>query len=180
MKGLLGMEALLRTIGRSALVGTLAGLLATQAVASPAPTAAPQPAAQPETTSVSANAPAIETAAAATANLPLASYDSGKADVNALPDAPNIATQSASSSMPAEMKAMMDDAAQSAQNAQPAATEQKHSIHPGWLLLAGFGGLVAAIGSVGLTGSKDKGLAVGFLASGLAMTGGGIYLTFRK
>ena len=97
-----------------------------------------------------------------------------------LPDAPAATSESASLNVPVDLKGMMDDSAQAAQNLQPTTTEQKQKIHPGWLALSVVGIGAALIGGVGLTGTKNKGLAAGFLASGAALTAGGFYFTFRK
>lgn len=96
-----------------------------------------------------------------------------------LPDAPAATSESASLNVPVDLKGMMDDSAQ-AQNLQLTTTQQKQKIHPGWLALSVVGIGAALIGGVGLTGTKNKGLAAGLLASGAALTAGGFYLTFRK
>ena len=158
----------LGAMGRCAMVGTLIGLMTTQAFAAGVPVA------QPETTSITNNESAI--AANATANLPLVA-----ADVTALPDAPNAPEEQASVTKPLDIRAVMDDAAQNTQNLRPAATQQKpHQAHPAWLVLSAIGALGVWIGAEGLTrGTKDHGLAAGFLGAGAGLTGLGLYLTFK-
>ena len=159
----------LGAMGRCAMVGTLIGLMATQAFAAGVPVAAP------ETTSITNNESAI--AANTTANLPLAA-----ADATALPDAPSAPEEQASVTKPLDVRAVMDDAAQNTQNLQPAATQQKpHQAHPGWLVVSAIGALGVWMGAEGLAnGNKRSGTVAGaFLGVGAGLTGLGLYLTFK-
>ena len=173
----------LRTFGRCAMMGTLIGLMTTQAFAASAPALTPQPAASPETSSLTSNVStqAIDTTPAA--NLPLAATDYSTVDANALPDAPNAPREQASVTKPLDIKAMMGDAAQNTQNLQPATTtQQKHQVQPAWLVLTAIGGLGVGFGALVL--AKGHGSAVGpvgggFLAAGAGLAGLGLYLTFK-
>jgi hypothetical protein len=161
--------AQLGAMGRCAMVGTLIGLMTTQAFAAGVPAAAP------ETTSITNNESAI--AANATANLPLAA-----ADATALPAAPSAPEEQASVTKPLDIRAVMDDAAQNTQNLQPAATQQKqHQAHPGWLVLSAIGAIGVWMGAEGLAnGSKRSTPVAGaFLGVGAGLTGLGLYLTFK-
>ncbi|HVN93017.1 MAG TPA: hypothetical protein VMT38_04950 [Terracidiphilus sp.] len=175
----------LGVIGRGALVGVLVGMLASQAIAEGAVTTQQAPA-KPETASVPSGPQTEQTRLATTANLPLASQDSTNGDSAALPDAPGApptaTTESSSLNMPVDLKAMLDDAKQNAQNVQSAPAQTKHPIHGGWLVLAGVGGLWMGIGLWGLSVSDSKKgpIAGVFVVPGAAMLGGGLYLTFRK
>jgi hypothetical protein len=181
MKALHAMEAQLRTMGRCALVGALAGLLATQAVAATAPTATPQSSAKPETTSV----PGAALTNTTTTNLPLTSYDSAQADSSGLPEAPNAATESASVTMPASLKAMMDDPAQSSQALTSTPSTQQNKVKPGWLALGIVGAGAMAMGayiySIKTNATGEK-MALGtiFMAPGAAAAGLGFYFAFHQ
>jgi hypothetical protein len=162
----------------------MVGMLATQAVAEGAATVNRQSSAKPETESVPSGAQTEQISLATTANLPLVTEDSANADLAALPDAPatpDTATESASVNMPLDLRAAMQNATQNTQSGQttPSQTKPKHPIHPGWLAVSAVGVLLAYVGGVGLGGSKNKGLAAGCLVTGVALAGGGIYLTFR-
>ena len=185
------LRAQLHAIGRCAFVGALAGMLATQAVAASPAAARPQASPMPETSTIPSDSLTLAVNPVTTANLPLSAQyavlqDNAIANPNALPDAPAVApapatSESASLNMPAGIKAMMADASQAANNVQPASTEPKHQIHPGWLALAAVGALGTALGARGLTKNN---VAVGhdigiLLVPGIAMLGGGLYLTFR-
>lgn len=190
MKRLQAVGARLRAIGRCALVGMLVGMLATQAVAEGAATVSPQTPAKPETTSVPSGTPE-QINLATTANLPLTSQDNSGAEVNALPDAPTTApagtSDSASLTMPPELKAMMDDAKQNSQNLQSAPATKSHGLQrPGMLIMGIVGIPLAFIGGsiLAIQGTKNEGLKVGvglgFLVPGAAMSGFGFYLAFHK
>jgi hypothetical protein len=168
----------LRTVGRCAMMGTLIGLMTTQAFAAGAPAVTSDPAAAPETVPVANNASMQAIDTTPTANLPLVVTDNST-DATALPQAPNAPEEEASVTKPLDLRAMMDDAAQNTQNLQPAAVQQKHQVHPGWLALTVVGAFGMFIGAKGLTGTKDKGLAAGFLGGGAGLAGLGLYLTFK-
>jgi hypothetical protein len=174
--------AQLAAIGRCALVGILAGTLATQAVAEGAATVSQQSPANAETANLSNGTQTEKTNPSTAANRPL--EPQANTEPNALPDAPAASagsSDSASMNMPLDMRGLMQDAAQSTASGQStqAPTKPKHQIHPGWLAVSAVGVLFAAIGAVGLGGTRNQGLAVGFVVGGVALTGGGIYLTFR-
>lgn len=111
-----------------------------------------------------------------------------------LPDAPAAAapqSESASLSMPPEMKAMMDDASQAAQSLQstPSTTNHKLVQRPGMLVLgiAGVPLIVLGtmifslnVGSSGKANGLRNGLGTAFLAPGAAMAGFGFYFAFHK
>jgi hypothetical protein len=189
MTQLQAVGAWLGAIGRCALVGMLVGMLATQAVAEGAATVSPQTPAKPETTSVPSGTPEQINLATA-ANLSLRSQDNSDADLNPLPDAPTMApagsSDSASLSMPPELKAMMDDAAKNSQNLQPASAAKPHGIQrPGMLVMGIIGVPLIGFGTYVMTRSvsKDAGLknAFGaiFLVPGAAMSGFGFYFAFK-
>ncbi len=181
--------AQLGAIGRCALVGVLVGMLATQAVAEGAATVSQQSPAKPETTSVPSGSQTEQLSLATTTNLPLAAQDGTTADVNALPDAPTVpagTSDSASLNMPPELKAMMDDAQQNAQNLQSAPATKPHGIQrPGMLVMGIIGIPLLGFGTYVMTRSvsKDAGLknAFGaiFLVPGAAMSGFGFYFAFK-
>jgi hypothetical protein len=154
-------------------------MLATQAVAEGAAAVNPQSPAKPETTSLPSGSQTDQISLATTANLPLGAEASP--ETSALPEAPEGTLESASVNMPIDLRAAMQDATQNTQNSPstPAPAKPKHQIHPGWLAVSGVGVLFALIGGIGLTGEKNKGLAVGFLVGGVALAGGGFYLTFK-
>jgi hypothetical protein len=170
--------AQLGAMGRCAMAGTLIGLMTTQAFATGVPVAAP------ETTSITNNDSAI--AANATVNLPLIATETTTTDASVLPDAPTVPVDAASVKMPAEMKAMMDDAAQQSQAMTAPATTQKHYFNAGWFALGIVGVGAAAIGAgiYGVAGTKDQGLKIGvgtaFFAPGVLAAGFGFYNAFHK
>jgi len=176
--------AQLRAIGRCAVVGMLVGMLATQAVAEGAAAASPQTPAKPETTSAPSNSLTQTINPVPTANLPLVSQDSASADLNALPEAPTAppaTTDSASLTMPPELKAMMDDASQSSQNLQPAATTKPHGVQrPGMLTMGIIGIPLAALGAYAYARApRNKPYATILFAPGAAMMGFGFYYAFK-
>ena len=171
----------LRTLGRCAMMGTLIGLMTTQAFAASAPAVASEPAAAPETTAVANNNSTPAIATTPIENLQLTVEEPSTTSDAAVPDAPNTPQEQASVSKPIDIKAIMGDAAQSAQNLQPTTTtQQKHQVHPAWLVLTAVGALGAVIGGEGLAaGSRGKGIAGAFLGVGAGLAGLGIYLTFK-
>ena len=179
MKHLDEMGAQLNKIGRCALVGMLSGMLVGQAVAQGAPVATPQAPVQ-QTTSASASN--VQTPAANP--VPSASVATSQASV--LPDAPAAPTESASASMPADMKAMFDDASQ--QNLVPAQSTTKKGVQRPGMLVMGIAGVpLIILGAMILSlnvgpkeaGARD-GLGAAFLAPGAAMSGLGFYFAFHK
>ena len=73
----------------------------------------------------------------------------------------------------------MDDAAQNEQNVQPAATQQKHQIHPGWFALTAVSDLGMALGAWGVSrGGKEPACAT-FLGVGAGLTGLSLYFAFK-
>ena len=177
--------ARLGAVGRCALVGMLVGMLATQAVAEGAAVVTPKTSAKPETTNVPSGS-LEQINLATTENLPLTSQDN--ADLNALPDAPTASTgssDSASLTMPPELKAMMDDAAQNSQNLQSAPATKPHGIQrPGMLVMGIVGAMGMGLGA--LLYASDKGTlearAAGgsiLFAPGAVMAGFGFYYAFK-
>ena len=156
--------AWLGAIGRCALVGMLVGMLATQAVAEGAATVSPLTPAKPETTSVPSGSPSNKSTLRPTANLPLTSQDNSNADLSALPDAPTTApagtSDSASLTMPPELKAMMDDASKNSQNLQSTPATKSHGLQrPGMLVMGIIGLPLAALGAYDLrTGTQKQAL----------------------
>jgi hypothetical protein len=183
--------ARISAIGRSALVGMLVGMLATQAVAEGAATASQQSPAKPETTSVPSSTQIEQINLAATANFPLKTQDNSDAAMNALPDAPMESAgtgESSSLTMPPELKAMMDDAKQSSQNLQSGPATKPHGVQrPGMLVMGIAGiplmGLGALFYSAAAGGNKNGGKAVAagsiFFVPGALMSGFGFYLAFK-
>jgi hypothetical protein len=172
----------LRTFGRCAMMGTLIGLMTTQAFAASAPTMTSEQAAAPETTSVTNNASTQAIATTPTANLQITVADDAKPADIALPEAPNAPEEQASVTKPIDIKAIMGDAAQNTQNLQPTTTtEKKHQAHPAWLVLTAVGVLAFAIGIVPLTDSTTRGkpIAGAFVGIGAGLSGLGLYLTFK-
>jgi hypothetical protein len=172
----------LRTFGRCAMIGTLIGLMTTQAFAASAPAVTPQPATLPETSSATSNFSTQAIDKTPTANLPLVAVEYSMTDANALPDAPNAPEEQASITKPLDIKGIMDDAAQNTQNLQPTTTtQQKHQVQPAWLVLTAIGGLGVAIGAMGLAKGSRKAapLAGSFVGVGAGLAGLGLYLTFK-
>ena len=177
------VAARLGAIGRSALVGMLVGMVATQGMAEGAATISPQTPAKPETTSVPSGTPE-QINLATTASLPLTSQDNSGTDLNALPDPPTMpagTSDSASLTMPPELKAMMDDAAQNSQNLQPASATKPHGVQRPGMLTMGFIGLpLAALGAyLYVRAPRNKPYATVFFAPGVAMSGFGFYFAFK-
>lgn len=182
MKHLDEMGAQLNKIGRCALVGILSGMLVGQAVAQGAPAATPQAPVQQATGAGNVQAPAANPAN------PAPSATDAASQAIALPDAPAAPTESASASMPADLKAMFDDASQESQNLQSApATTKKGVQRPGMLVMGIAGVPLIVLGVMILslkvgpkeTGARD-GLGAAFLAPGAAMSGLGFYFAFHK
>jgi len=138
----------------------------------PAPASQNQQAAAPTST---------PTAGASATLANLSSIASDKMDASALPEAPSAPAEQASVNKPLDIRAMMDDAAQNTQNLQPATSEKKHQIHPGWLALSAVGAVGATIGAMGLSAKSTKGrpIAGAFVGVGAGLTGLGLYLTFK-
>lgn len=184
MNRLLTVGAWLGAIGRCALVGMLVGMLATQAVAEGAATVSPLTPAKPETASVPSGSPE-QINLATTANLPLTSQDNSNADLSALPDAPTTApagtSDSASLTMPPELKAMMDDASKNSQNLQSAPATKSHGLQRPGMLVMGFIGLpLAALGAYAYARApRNKPYATIIFAPGAAMVGFGFYFAFK-
>lgn len=184
MKNLRAVGAQLGVIGRCALIGVLAGTLVGQAVAQGAPATASE-ATQPQGTSATVNP--VQTPAANAA--PAASVPDATSQAAALPEAPLAANESASTSMPADLKAMMKDAGQEAQNLQStqSTTSKKGVQRPGMLVMGIAGVPLIILGAMILSlnvgpkeaGARD-GLGAAFLAPGAAMSGLGFYFAFHK
>ncbi len=130
----------------------------------------------------SATAAAPETAPTAVA----------KSELSTLPEAPQAQSEtgeSASLSMSADMKAMMDEASQESENLQstPKTTKNKVVQRPGMLVLGIAGVPLIILGTMIFSlnvGGKETGLRNGlgtaFLAPGAAMSGIGFYFAFHK
>jgi hypothetical protein len=172
----------LRTFGRCAMMGTLIGLMTTQAFAASAPVVTSQPAG-PETTATSNNDAPQAIAMEPTANLQVTATDNAKIEDGAVPETPSAPEEQASVTKPLNIRAIMDDAAQNTQNLQPTtATQKQHQIHPGWLALTAVGG--ASIAFATLIFAKGHGSNVGpvggtFMGVGAGLAGLGLYLTFK-
>lgn len=173
--------ARLRTFGRCAMMGSLIGLMTTQAFAASAPMVTSQPTATPETTTASTDATqAIATAP--TTNLQLTTADNSQTVDAAVPEAPIAPEEQASVTKPIDIRAVMDDAAQNTQNLQSTTTQQKqHHIHPGWLAVTAIGVGMFAFGIIPLTASSTRGkpIAGAFVGVGAGLSGLGLYLTFK-
>ena len=165
---------------------------ATQMPAESALTATPQAAAQQ---SASAGQNASQTAQGNATVRSAAAPDSAKSatvTASTLPDAPVVpaaTSESASLNMPADMKAMMDDAAQAGENLQstPKSSNKKLVQRPGMLVMGIAGVPLMVLGVMVLSlkvgpkeaGARD-GLGAAFLAPGAAMSGLGFYFAFHK
>jgi len=181
MKYLEAVVAQLGTIGRCAFIGVLAGTLVGQAVAQGAPAAASD---TTQSQAISATVSPVQTAAAT----PVASAPDATSQA-ALPEAPLAANESASTSMPADLKAMMKDAGPDGQNLQSTqtTTTKKGVQRPGMLVMGIAGVPLIILGAMILSlnvgpkeaGARD-GLGAAFLAPGAAMTGLGFYFAFHK
>lgn len=174
------MQTLPGAFGRCALVGMLAGLLATPTFALGGP------AVNHENSQPNANTLTLETSDAS-ANLPLISTDSTATDTD-LVSAPEP-TDVASSVLPPRLDLMVsspDAAASSTTNNNT--TPKKHHLRPGMLVmgiagagLAGFGAYIFSINTGSnskTTGLKDSAGTL-FLAPGAAMAGLGFYFAFK-
>jgi len=182
----------LSVIGRAALVGTLAGMLATQEVAEGAASVNPRTTATPETASVPSGPQTEQIDFRTTANLPLSPQTNSSADPNALPNAPSAATESSSLNMPLDLKAMMADAgqnveSQNAPNGNPAPATKPHGVQrPGMLVMGIIGVPLIVLGAKiftisvanSKTGDRDL-LGSLFLVPGAAMSGLGFYFAFK-
>lgn len=182
------MGARLRVIGRCVLVGMLTGMLATQAVAVGAAPVSQKTPAMPETASVPSGSRTEQISLATTVNLPLTPAEGTKADLSALPDAPTAmagTSDSASLAMPPELKAMMNDAVQNAQNVQPAPAKKSHGLQRPGMLIMGIVGIPLVFIGVGIysinTNETSKKIGVGsaFFVPGALMSGFGFYLAFK-
>ncbi len=182
------LVAHLAVVGRCVLMGMLVGMLATQSVAEGATVASQQAPAKPDATSVSIGSQIEQIKLSTVANLPLAARESADADLNAMPDAPTVSTgrsDAASVTMPPELKAMMDDAAQNSQGVQPAPAKKSHGIQRPGMLIMGIVGIPLAFIGVGIysidTNETGKKIGVGtaFFAPGAAMSVFGFYLAFK-
>ncbi|HTY83364.1 MAG TPA: hypothetical protein VMB19_04050 [Silvibacterium sp.] len=174
----------LRTFGRCAMMGTLIGLMTTQAFAASAPAATSEPAAAPETTAISTNDSTQTIATAPTANLQLTAATNATTDDTAIPETPSAPEQQANVTEPIDIKAVMDDAAQNTQNLQSTRTtaEKQHQIHPGWLALTAVGGAGIAFATLIFTKGHGSNVApVGGTIMGVSagLAGLGLFLTFK-
>ena len=182
MKHLQAVGAQLGMIGRCALIGVLAGTLAGQAVAQGAPAAAS------DTTQQATTAGTLQTPAATPATT-AASAPDATSQAAALPEAPLAANESASTTMPPDLKAMMKDAGPDGQNLQSTqtTTTRKGVQRPGMLVMGIAGVPLIILGAMILSlnvgpkeaGARD-GLGAAFLAPGAAMSGLGFYFAFHK
>ncbi len=187
--------AQLNAIGRCALVGTLVGMLATEAVAQSPAAANAQAPATPETATTqpvtTASTQPASTTPAPTATLPVTKQDKAIANTDALPEAPVAAsatTDSASINMPPDLKAMMDDAQQNGQNLTSTQPTQKKGVQrPGMLVLgiAGvpliiLGTMILSLNVVSSKTGEKVALGSAFMAPGAAMSGLGFYFAFHK
>lgn len=180
----------LRAVGRCAFVGTLVGMLVTQAVAEGPDAQNSQAPVKAGPVAVPSGSQAEQISFVLPANLPLAVQESASVDLSALPEAPATATgtsDSASVTMPPELKAMMEDAARNAQNVQPPPPKKSHGIQRPGMLILGIVGIPVAMLGIGLlqidagrnVGLKD-GLGASFLGGGAAMAGFGFYFAFKS
>lgn len=195
MNRLQKVGAQLNAIGRCALVGTLVGMLAGQAVAQSPTAANSQAPATPETKTTqtidTANTQPTRTSPAPAATLPAAPRGDTTADPNALPEAPAsapVTADSASINMPPDLKAMMDDAKANAQNLTSTQPTQKKGVQRPGMLVMGIAGiplivLGTMIYSLNVASSKTGtkvALGSAFMAPGVAMSGLGFYFAFHK
>lgn len=151
-----GTVAHVRVIGRCALTGMLAAMLATQSFG--------QGATGDPTTTITPSAPAVSQVAD---------------DAAMLPDAPVAVASSSAEPASAAMKA--DEAASSAVTST---TQKKHKVKAGWLALGIAGGAALAFG-VGIyslntknTSGKIKAGSI-FAVPGAAAAGFGFYFAFK-
>jgi hypothetical protein len=162
---------------------------AAQMPAQEAQAASSQAATQREASAVPNTGQAATSSPAVAANVSLASSVNANTGTNALPDAPAAppeTSESANLNMTANMKAMMDAAAQNAQDLQPKPTSNDKKLQRPGMLVLGIAGIpLIAFGTWVLTRSvtKDASLknafGAAFLVPGGAMSGFGFYYAFH-
>ncbi len=182
------VRAQVRGIGRSAFVGMLVGLLATQSFALSGPMAASQPSTGSNSTSVPTAAIPARAAATsndATLNPSLNTSVSNTLDASALPEAPNP-SEMASINHPPKFDPMISEAAQDGQSLQSTSTKStSHGLQrPGFLVLGivgaaamGMGGYIYAIKTTNTSAKMTLGTM--FMAPGAAAAGLGFYFAFK-
>jgi hypothetical protein len=178
MEKLHAMRAPVRAIGRCALVGTLAGLLSTQAFASGLNEAIKTPDQSNPANSTTTGASAITPAAKA----PLNFSSTNPLDVNELPPAPEVAKSEA----PAPIDPMVAAAAQDGQALTSVPRSSTKKVQRPGMLILGIAGLAPmALGAFFYSyPTKNTGLKAAygsmFFVPGAAMSGLGFYFAFHQ
>jgi len=186
MNQLFATAAQLRLIGRCALVGTLAGLLASQSFAEGGVTIARPMPSQPQTTSFPGITQPLTINTQPTTNLPSLATNT-ISDNAPLPEAPTT-TESASATAPPMLHLMLDQPLPDAQQSMQSTPAPKHGgvQRPGMLIMGIIGVplIVAGAALFSVSVPKDNGLKNGFaailLVPGAAMSGFGFYYAFHK
>lgn len=179
MENLYAVRAQIRAIGRSALVGTLIGVVSMQAFANGLNDTV-KTADRPSNTTATVVQPAQSTPAASSRSS-LNGSSSSAVDLSALPSAPEVAKVEAS----APIDPMVADAAQQGQSFAPPQSSNKKLQRPGMLVLGIAGLPLIAMGAMfySLNTKNTSGkIEVGsiFMVPGAAMSGLGFYYAFHK
>jgi hypothetical protein len=189
MNKLQAIRAQIRGIGRSALVGTMVGILAAQSFAATGPSMVSQPSTVSDATaapSMIRPANANTTPATNLSNDSAAATSSSNAlDLNALPQAPAPVETASASEKPA-FDPIISQAAQDGQSLTSTSTKPKSHgvVRPGFLVLGIAGAAAAGLGAyifsikTSATGERDA-LGTMFLAPGAAAAGLGFYFAFK-
>ena len=172
MKKLDGMQARICGIGRSALVGTLVGMMAAQGFAAAGPVVPSERSTQSETRAVPSAVASV-------------GESSTSAELNALPQAPEPA-ETASLNKPAAFDPMISEAAQDGQSLRSTQSSEPHKgvQRPGMLIVGIVGAAAMVMGgyiySIKTTATGSK-MALGtmFMAPGAAAAGLGFYFAFK-
>jgi hypothetical protein len=163
-------------------LGTLALAViftASQMPAQPAPAATPVAATQQvaDDTASTVQTPVTNTAAAVST----ASSDGLKSESNALPEAPAATAsneETASVTVPSNMRAMLSDAAQQSQSLQSPKSASKGIQRPGMLVMGIVGLPIAALGAWALSVGVTKDAAAKNIFGGALLGGGGLMVGF--
>lgn len=171
------IRAQLRGVGRCAMTGMLAGLLATPTFALSA--SGVGAGRQPDAAQSSTNA-TLDTTPEAPDTLPYISTDSSTGEENALPEAP-AAPESVSLVSPTRTDLL---ASANESSTTSTSTTKKHHVRGGFIALGVVGAVAAGMGAyifsikTSDTGAKDA-LGTMFLAPGAAAAGLGFYFAFK-
>lgn len=185
MNKLQAIRAQMGGIGRSALVGTMVGMLAAQSFAATGPSMVSEPSTASAATTAPSTIQPAEAKTTATANLSASSSSSNTLELNALPQAPAPVETASASEKPA-FDPIISQAAQDGQalTSTPAPAKSHGVVRPGMLVVGIVGAAAVAMGAyifsikTSATGEKDA-LGTMFLAPGAAAAGLGFYFAFK-